>query len=356
MYFANGVTSRRLSRVTGRLLQSRESSPFTFRLQRQASTSKSELQWTETKAGELHGITVIGPTPGIVWAHGAGGSCDADDLRGVDVFLSPNTLGRTVLRLDLRGHGRSYCLHDFSRGAEQYTWQAHAKDVRVAAKSAMSRAFFGGEGMGAAIALQAATSAVASGSADAPPGVVLARPPSSLLGEASRGHEWGQYCESIAAAAETQGWGAVEKLEDESNIAVDGIDVPYGSSQDIITLLRNQRRKISPEVYAAVVRGHATSSPLGKEVEALGQTRHDMAGDAYGVPMTLQCPVLLLAVKDDAQRSLEVAQELAALLPNATVEVAANLEEAQQSWGKSIAAFLRKAWMKEFLTKRVMPQ
>ncbi|CAE8711783.1 unnamed protein product, partial [Polarella glacialis] len=61
----------------------------------------------ETKACDLRGLTVMGTSPGLVWAHGLGSSVASDERRGVCDILNPRILGRTVLRVDLRGHGLS---------------------------------------------------------------------------------------------------------------------------------------------------------------------------------------------------------------------------------------------------------
>ncbi|CAE8634978.1 unnamed protein product, partial [Polarella glacialis] len=148
-----------------------------------------------------------------VWAHGLGSSVASDERRGVCDILNPRILGRTVLRVDLRGHGLSAAAHDPSRGAEQYTWPELGKDLRKAAAASLSRGYFGGEAMGAAVALDAAVAATASGSSDAPPGLVLMRPPAALAQLVKGGSvtdAWRQRLEEAAQRLESGGFDALE--------------------------------------------------------------------------------------------------------------------------------------------------
>lgn len=333
------------------------------RLLRRHTSSSSGVQWTETQVGDLHGITVVGTSPGIIWSHGLGGSCEADSLRGLDGILHPDVLGRSVLRLDLRGHGRSKDAHDPARGADQYSWQELAKDLRVAARGSLSRAYFGGEAMGAAVALHAAAAATATGSVDAPPGLVLMRPPQALASlAAGQGlpQEWLDVVSAAASTVEQGSFEALESFEDERGISlVDGSAAIYADSvrETCMGSLQSSRRKMDDNVLAAVLRGQISADGFGKELESLGQARHvPMASDAYGVPLTLRCPILILAVTGDPQHPVEAAEQLASLLPDTELAVAGSLQDAYESWGKRIDLFLRKAWMKEFLTKRAMPQ
>jgi len=325
-----------------------------------ARRSAASIPWAETKAADLHGVQVVGPSPGLAWVHGLGGSCAADDARGVGAVLSPQVLGRTVLRLDLRGHGRSAGAHDPEAGPAQYAWSSLAKDLRLAANASLSRAFFGGEALGAAVALHAAVAATKTGSRDAPPGLVLMRPPAALVqGIAGEGFPADLQRRLLAAAeaTEAQGVEAVEALERaEGASLLDGAAAAYSAGDGMEAALLECRRAMPAEAYAAALRGHAASRAPGEELESLGKAQHAMAGDAYGVPLTLQCPVLVLAVPGDADHPVEAAEALAKRLPGAELAVAATLKEAHDNWARQINAFLRKAWMKEFLTKRVMPQ
>ena len=209
----------------------------------------------ETRGADLHGVSVLGSSPALaawwvlsraflwgllcgfdcglksfvvirvvldseVWTHGLGGSCEADELRGLDHVLDPGKLGnRTVLRFDLRGHGRSAGAHDPARGHEQYTWPELAKDLRRAAADSVSRCFYGGEALGAAVALHAAVAATSTGSVDAPPGLVLMRPPQALA-QVARGvvdAAWQDQMRQLAATLEKQGFEALEAMEKADN-------------------------------------------------------------------------------------------------------------------------------------------
>lgn len=221
--------------------------------------------------------------------------------------------------------------------------------------------------MGAAVALDAAVAASVSGSSDAPPGLVLMRPPAALaqlMRDGSIDAAWKDQLEKAASALDDDGFAGLESFETSSSYSLlDGAAAVYNtvSAADVAHELREQRRvSIDCKVLAAAIRGHASSQPPGREmVQRLaqkGQKQQSMAADAYGVPLNPGCPVLLLAVAGDSQHPVDAAEELLSLLPGSELDVAPSLEHAHSSWAKRIDAFLRKAWMKEFLTKRVMPQ
>lgn len=320
--------------------------------------------WAETPAGELQGAMVMGSSPALVWAHGLGGCCAADEARGIGEILNPRILGRAVLRLDLRGHGRSASAHDPARGAEQYNWTAHSIDMLRASIAVVSRAFLGGEAMGAAVALHAATTAVTkaqSKSVYVPPGLVLMRPPTALaqaICGSSSGlalNDWRTRYEAAAAAVETGGFEGIRALEVQEPSLVDGAAAIYEASPNVSETLQQHRLAMGADVYAACLHGHASSQPPEMLAALREKQNAPMAADAYGQPMTLQCPVLLLAVPGDPDHPVEAAEQLAEVL-DAELMVATDLEQARKHWAQRIHAFLRKAWMKEFLTNRVMPQ
>lgn len=131
--------------------------------------------------------------------------------------MDPAKLGRTVLRLDLRGHGRSKSAHENldQDGHKQYLWSELAKDMRRAAADSVSRSFFGGEALGAAVALEAAIAAQASNSIDAPPGLVLMRPP-QMLADVAKGSVDPALLQEIRRIADlvmTDGFDALDKEE-----------------------------------------------------------------------------------------------------------------------------------------------
>lgn len=304
-------------------------------------------RWMETTAAELSAVNVVGTTPGLAWAHDLGSSCALDDARGIGFLLHPRLVGRSILRFDLRGHGRSRALHDAQRGAAQYTWASHGEDMRAAVRASMSAAFLGGEGLGAAVALQVAATSTA------PPGLVLMNPPEALAPE---DNVWRDRCTDLAVAAD-ESWDAVEALESSSSVAGPlSFDLSEPGTAATPEHLRALRREaLCKDTFASTLRGHAVSQLPGAELEAkMQQERTETAGDAYGVPITTSCPVLVLAIADTAQAS--VATRLAARLQHAELLIAADTLEARAMWGTAIGAFMKKAWMQEFLTKRVMPQ
>ncbi|CAE7525796.1 unnamed protein product [Symbiodinium natans] len=294
---------------------------------RAARLRAAASRWVETRGADLHGVSVLGSSPALVWTHGLGGSCEADELRGLDHVLDPGKLGnRTVLRFDLRGHGRSAGAHDPARGHEQYTWPELAKDLRRAAADSVSRCFYGGEALGAAVALHAAVAATSTGSVDAPPGLVLMRPPQALA-QVARGvvdAAWQDQMRQLAATLEKQGFEALEAMEKADNGPL--LNGAASFTEADLEQLFALRRAMGKETLAAAVRGHAESQQpdlqlIGRLKENLAKAPSTMAADAYGVPLTPGCPVLLLAVAGDAEHPVEAAEELAAALPNAELEV-----------------------------------
>lgn len=322
-------------------------------------------QWVETRAANLGGISVLSSSPALVWSHGLGGCCDSDELRGIGSILDPAKLGRTVLRLDLRGHGRSKSAHenvDHQDGHKQYLWSELAKDMRRAAADSVSRSFLGGEALGAAVALEAAIAAQASNSIDAPPGLILMRPPQMLV-DAAKGSVDPALLQEIRRIAElvmADGFDALDKEETgEKAPFLDGAVATFSSVAK--GELQRLRRTMDKDAFAAALRGYAASEQPGKQLadrfkEGLAKSAPSMAADAYGVPLSPGCPVLILAVAADEHHPVKAAEELARMLPDSELEVANSLEHAKSTWAARINNFLHKAWMKEFLSKRVMPQ
>lgn len=333
-------------------------------------------RWSETQAGHLCGVQAGTRSPGLVWLHGLGGSCAVDDARGIGEVLNPSVLSRTVLRLDLRGHGLSSSAHVVEAGVEQYLWSELAKDVRIASRAALSRAYFGGEAIGAAVALHAAVKAAASNSMDTPPGLVLMRPSVALveslgvrapLGDnvACDLDSWRARLEAAADAADAGGLAALRSFESSEGPVLDYGPPFYAAPADkaaaealvASAVWEAQEQLAGCGSLAPALRGTSMSKgPSTADVEALQRERQTMAAEAYGVPLQLKCPTLILAMPGDAGHSVAAAEALASLLPGSELVVAAGPEEAHKEWATRIAAFLKKAWMKEFLSKRVMPQ
>lgn len=288
-------------------------------LARGRAASSSALQWTSTTASELAAVSAgeLSPLPGLVWAHGLGGSVAIDDARGIPALLHASALARRVVRLDTRGHGQSALLHDVGRGTEQYRWPALGEDLRRASRSALPRACFGGEGAGALIALHAAHAALASGAPDAPPGIVLMRPPELF------GKTWLTWCAHYEAAAL-----AVEEKVVGRNTPLDHADrrgkLRASSAclaEDGEAVAENLWLSMSAAAYAAALRGQAASS-LPDELQRV------------------QCPVLVLAMPGDPEHTVDAARELSDVLPNAQLAVVADIDEAHDEWPELIGSFL----------------
>ena len=169
-----------------------------------------------------------------------------------------------MLRLDLRGHGRSKAAHEEETTWQQYVWSELAKDLRRAAADSVSRSFFGGEGLGAAVALEAAIAAQSSGSIDAPPGLVLMRPPEREIREELRE----ELCR-VADLVEDHGFGALEKEEEEreGSLSLNLAAAAFSgvSKQE----LQQLRRGMDKHIFAAALRGYAATEPrnLAKRFE-----------------------------------------------------------------------------------------
>eukprot|EP00929_Paragymnodinium_shiwhaense_P090396 TRINITY_DN50584_c0_g1_i1.p1 TRINITY_DN50584_c0_g1~~TRINITY_DN50584_c0_g1_i1.p1 ORF type:complete len:334 (+),score=75.72 TRINITY_DN50584_c0_g1_i1:71-1003(+) len=287
--------------------------------------------WTPCQAGRLQAVESSPQQDrSLVWAHGLGGSCVADDVRGLTALLEPTATQRRVLRLDLRGHGRSASAHDDACGLEQYTWSRLAADFQEAA---LPGSVFGGEASGSAVALSAAVAATtAETAADAPSpvspsGLILMRPP-NLFGTRT---VWNLRYEQAARCAEDEGLSA-ETTEGEAlprllsvTYAAAGRllgakkDAPTEASQQVL----EEWRQLGASRYAMALRGLAASEfPSDQELQRL------------------TVPTLILAVSGDDEHPLEAAEDFAAMLPKAQLDVARSMEDARTRWGKRIADFI----------------
>lgn len=217
----------------------------------------------------------------VVQLHGLSSSRRRDELRGLDLTAGRDAL--QVLRYDARGHGRS----PGSEDPADYTWPSLARDLLgLLDEEFPGRPVHGvGTSMGTATLLTAAV---------AEPGrfasLTLGIPPTvwRWRAEQSRLYELG--------ARQVERWGVARWAElthrPPTSPAIDP-DRPF----------------LPPDVadawLPAAFRGAAsTDLPPREEVSRLAM------------------PVLLLAWPDDASHPLEVAEELAGLLPDARLEVA----------------------------------
>eukprot|EP00971_Amphidinium_carterae_P141315 2799873-Amphidinium_carterae.1 len=164
----------------------------------------------------------------------------------------------------------------------------------------MSRAFFGGEAMGACIALHAAVDAAKEGAPEAPPGVILMRPPALLSMEGERCDRYRGELKEAAATLRNDGYAGLEKLEaTKDRVFMDGRLAVLAQSPSVdeisVDLTRIRRNCVDRDALAATMDGYAASRSPAQTAGALADRPAAMAADAYGVPMISSCPALILA-------------------------------------------------------------
>lgn len=234
----------------------------------------------------------------VVQLHGLSSSRRREDLTGSD--LTAGQPGLRVLRYDARGHG----LSPGSADPADYTWPAQAHDLReLIDEHFPGRRVHGvGRSMGAATLLTAAV---------AEPGrfasLTLAIPPTvwQWRRDQSKLYELG--------ARQVERWGVARWSEltrrPPTSPAIDP-DQPVSIPD------------VADEWLPAAFRGAAmTDLPAREEVAGL------------------ELPVLLLAWPDDASHPLEVAEELAEVIPHARLEVAHTPAEVA-AWPQVVGDFL----------------
>lgn len=242
----------------------------------------------------------------VVQSHGLSSSRRRDELQGLD--LTAGRDGLQVLRYDARGHGRS----SGSADPAAYTWPALARDLlglldeKLPARTTQGRAVHGvGTSMGTATLITAAV---------AEPerfiSLTLGIPPTvwQWRAEQSRVYELG--------ARQVERWGVARWSEltrrPPTSPAIDP-DRPFLPPD------------VADEWLPAAFRGAAsTDLPPREEVARLTM------------------PVLLLAWPDDPSHPLEVAQELAGLLPDARLEIARTPSDVA-AWPQVVADFVQAA-------------
>ncbi|WP_295650373.1 alpha/beta fold hydrolase [uncultured Dietzia sp.] len=234
----------------------------------------------------------------VVQLHGLSSSRRRDELRGLD--LTAGREGLRVLRYDARGHGRS----PGSPDPAAYTWPALAGDLLGLLDEIFpGRAVHGvGTSMGTATLLTAAVAEPARFAS-----LTLGIPPTAWerRAEQSKLYELG--------ARQVARWGVARWAElthrPPTSPAIDP-DRPFLPPD------------VADEWLPAAFRGAAASDlPSRDEVSRLTM------------------PVLLLAWPDDASHPLEVAAELAGLLPDARLEVARSPAEVE-AWPRAVSDFI----------------
>ena len=234
----------------------------------------------------------------VVQLHGLSSSRRRDELRGLD--LTAGQEGLRALRYDARGHGRS----PGSPDPAAYTWPALAGDLLGLLDEVFpGRAVHGvGTSMGTATLLTAAVAEPARFAS-----LTLGIPPTAWewRAEQSKLYELG--------ARQVARWGVARWAElthrPPTSPAIDP-DRPFLPPD------------VAGEWLPAAFRGAAASDLPSRDEVA-----------------RLTMPVLLLAWPDDASHPLEVAAELAGLLPDARLEVARSPAEVE-AWPRAVSAFI----------------
>ena len=235
----------------------------------------------------------------VVQLHGLSSSRRREDLTGGD--LTAGQPGLRVLRYDARGHGHS----PGSADPADYTWPAQAEDLRRQLDEVFGdqRVHGVGRSMGTATLLTAAT-------------VEPARFPTLTLAITPTAWQWRRDQRRLyeLGARQIERWGVARWSEltrrPPTSPAIDP-DAP-------VTL-----PDVADDWLPAAFRGAAATDLPPREAIA-----------------RLSMPVLLLAWPQDASHPLEVARELAELLPDARLEVARSPGEVAQ-WPSVVADFIK---------------
>lgn len=235
----------------------------------------------------------------VVQLHGLSSSRRREDLTGSNLTAGQD--GLRVLRYDARGHG----LSPGSTDPDEYTWSAQAGDLRRQLDEVFGdqRVHGVGRSMGTATLLTAAV---------ADPGrfasLTLGIPPTVWQWRRDQGRLY------ELGARQVERWGVARWSE----LTRRPPTSPAIDPNEPVTL-----PDVADEWLPAAFRGAARSDLPARE---------DMA--------RLGLPVLLLAWPQDASHPLEVAQELAGLIPGARLEVARTPAEVA-AWPQVVGDFLR---------------
>lgn len=241
----------------------------------------------------------------LVWGHGLMADMEFEDETGV---LGPRAQdGLRVVRYDARGHGRSGA----TRNDDDYRWASLAQDMLgVLDAAGAQEAALGGASMGTATALHAAVAA---------PGrvnsLVLAIPPTAWGG---RRVQAGIY-RAGAHVVSTAGLGPFITM----GRAAPAPKILSGEFAYIRDAMFNAMERLDRDVVPHILRGAAGSDLPAKDMLA-----------------QLAMPALILAWKGDSGHPLDTANELARLLPNADLHVAANADDVRR-WPDLVVDFLR---------------
>ncbi len=251
-----------------------------------------------------------GDGPALVWGHGLTSSREAEDLVARDSETGPmidwGRVPARVTRYDARGHGRSASTVDL----DGYSWASLAADqLALASALGIGHYIAAGASMGAGTALHAAVAAP-----DRVDRLVLAIPPTAWETRAGQVDQW----EATAHVIETRG---VEPV-----IAA-GADLPppdpFVGEPGRAERRAAAMRAWDPARLTLVLRGAARADfPDRDEVASIA------------------APTLILAWTGDPVHPVDTAEQLADLLPDATLHVASTAAELS-TWTDLTAAFVR---------------
>ena len=235
----------------------------------------------------------------VVQLHGLSSSRRREDLTGSN--LTAEQEGMRVLRYDARGHG----LSPGSTDPADYTWTSQARDLTAQLDEVFGgqRVHGVGRSMGSATLLTAAV---------ADPGrfasLTLGIPPTVWQWRRDQGRLY------ELGARQVERWGVARWSE----LTRRPPTSPAIDPNEPVAL-----PDVADEWLPAAFRGAASSDlPAREDVARLG------------------LPVLLLAWPQDASHPLEVAEELAGLIPGARLEVARTPAEVA-AWPQMVGDFVR---------------
>ncbi|UJJ31016.1 alpha/beta fold hydrolase [Halopseudomonas maritima] len=247
-----------------------------------------------------------GSGPTLVWAHGLTYSMQFESQTGW--FHPAEDVGIQRLRFDARGHG----LSPVGSGTQDYRWSAQAADMLDVARSqTLAPVALGGQSMGSAAALLAALQRPQEVTC-----LILATPP----------------CVWQKRPSQVQRYRQMQRLLQQR-----GID-------NLIALAKRY-----PALPAWLLEAHPEHANAG--LQAMAQISPDSLMDMLeaacqcdlpppDILQALQIPTLILAWRDDPIHPLLSAEQLAANLPQAQLQV---IDSAAQlaDWPRQISEFVR---------------
>jgi len=249
-------------------------------------------------------VTADRSSPTLLWGHALMGSMSQEDAAGILPWTGLDDRVRLV-RFDARGHGASEATLD----EEGYRWSELARDLwAIADDLGIHRAILGGVSMGAGTALHAAVLAP-----ERTIGLVLMAPPTAW---ATRPRQAGLYRRS-ASFIDFAGLTPLRVLGELSSFAV--------------------RNKGLGRLQRSVMCGLAHADPRAVSAALRGAALSDLPDP--GLLEKLQVPTLILAWRSDWSHPLSTAEELAARLPDARLEIAGDLREIE-TWPEKLKGFV----------------